>query len=268
MSHLLDGKTAVVTGGASGIGRGISLELADHGANVVVADLRPDPRVHDLAPTHEVIEDEMAPEARYVETDVTAYDDVANAVDVADGLGGIDVMVNNAGLSSGGDLFDSTEEEYYETTDVMLKGTYFGCRAAGERMVENGAGGSIINVSSTAADRGYVGGGSFFYSAAKGGIRSMSYAIAEILGPDGIRVNSIQPGYTLNTGFSADAASPKSEAEVEEFNNERAAETALERLGRPEDLGGAAVFLASDLSSYVTAAELLVDGGWVHTGGP
>jgi len=268
MSHLLDGKTAVVTGGASGIGRGISLELADHGANVVVADLRPDPRVHDMAPTHEVIQDEKDPEARYVETDVTDYDDVAAAVDVADGLGGIDVMVNNAGLSSGGDFLDSTEEEYYETTDVMLKGTYFGCRAAGERMVENGNGGSIINVSSTAADRGYESGGSFFYAGAKGGIRSMSYSIAEFLGPDGIRVNSIQPGYTLNTGFSTDAANRMGEAEAEEFNRERAAETALGRLGRPEDLGGAAVFLASDLSQYVTAAELLVDGGWVHTGGP
>jgi len=268
MSDLLDGKTAVVTGGASGIGRGISLELAEHGANVVVADLRPEPRVHDLAPTHEVIQDELAPEGRYVETDVTVYDDVAHAVDVADELDGIDVMVNNAGLSAGSEFLDSTEAEYYRATDVMLKGAYFGCRAAGERMVENGTGGSIINVSSTAADRGYVGGGSFFYAAAKGGVRSMSYSIAEFLGPDGVRVNSIQPGYTLDTGLSTDAANRMGEEAAEAFKRERADETALRRLGTPEDLGGAAVFLASDLSSYVTAAELLVDGGWVHTGGP
>jgi len=259
MSDLLAGKTAVVTGGASGIGRGISLALARHGADVVVADLRETPRTGNTTPTVEAIHEETDAEAEYVECDVTDAASVENAVDVADARGGIDVMVNNAGITGGPTFLETSDEDYYRVTDVNLKGVYHGCRAAGERMVENGSG-SIVNIASSAADQGFDEPGAVFYCASKGGVRSMTYAIAEILGPD-VRVNAIQPGFTGETGLAADNHDP-------EVERERAAETALDRLGTPDDLGNAAVFFASDLSSYITAESLLVDGGWVNVGGP
>lgn len=259
MSDLLAGKTAVVTGGSSGIGRGISLALAREGADVVVADLQATPRTGDTTPTVEAIEERTDADAQWVETDVTDVDSLRNAVDHAEAWGGIDVMVNNAGITGGSDFLDADEDDYYRITDVNLKGVYFGCQAAAERMVANGSG-SIINISSTGADRGFEEPGATLYCATKGGVRSMTWALGEILGPE-VRVNAIQPGFTGETGLAADNHDAEAEAE-------RAAETAMGRSGRPEDLGNAAVFFASDLSSYITAESLLVDGGWVHTGGP
>lgn len=258
MSELLSGKTAVVTGGASGIGRGIALKLATHGADVVVADVRETPRTPDTVPTIEAVEDETDSRALFVDCDVTAYDDVVGAVDAAAEFGGIDVMVNNAGIVHSTDFFDTTDEDFATLIDVNLKGAYFGCQAAGERMVERGSG-SIINVASTAAEQGFVEPGSILYSAAKGGVKSMTFGIAELLGPE-VRVNAIQPGFTDETGLA--------ENHPEEAARARAAETSLDRLATPADLGNVAVFLASDLSSYVTAEGILVDGGWVNVGGP
>lgn len=120
-------------------------------------------------------------------------------------------------------------------------------------------GGSVINVASTAADQGFVEPGSILYCAAKGGMKSMAFAIAELLGPK-VRVNAIQPGFTDETGLA--------ENQDPELTSKRAAETTMDRLGRPENLGNVAVFLASELSSYVTAESILVDGRWVNTGGP
>lgn len=258
MSGLLTNKTAVVTGGASGIGRGIALKLATHGANVVVADVQETPRTPNTEPTLEVIEDETDSQGLFVECDVTNYDDLVGAVGAADEFGGIDVMVNNAGIVHPVDFFETTDDDFAMLIDVNLKGAYFGCQAAGERMVERGSG-SIINVASTAAEQGFVEPGSILYSAAKGGVKSMTFGVAELLGPE-VRVNAIQPGFTDETGLA--------ENHPEEAARARAAETSLNRLGTPDDLGNVAVFLASDLSSYVTAEGIIVDGGWVNTGGP
>ncbi|MFC6766595.1 SDR family NAD(P)-dependent oxidoreductase [Natrinema soli] len=258
MSSLLTGKTAVVTGGASGIGRGIALKLASHGADIVVADLRETPRTPETTPTLEAIEAETDSQGRFVECDVTNYEDVVDAVDAADEFGGIDVMVNNAGIVHPVEFFETDDDDFETLVNVNLKGAYFGCQAAGERMLENG-GGSIINVASTAAEQGFVEPGAILYCAAKGGVKSMTFAIADLLGPE-VRVNAIQPGFTDETGLA--------ENHDEEAARARAAETSLDRLGNPDDLGNVAVFLASDLSSYVTAEGILVDGGWVNTGGP
>ncbi|WP_137290493.1 SDR family NAD(P)-dependent oxidoreductase [Natronorubrum halophilum] len=258
MSDLLTGKTAVVTGGASGIGRGIALKLASHGADIVVADLRETPRTRETTPTLEAIEAETGSQGRFVECDVTNYEDVVDAVDAADEFGGIDVMVNNAGIVHPVEFFETDDDDFEALVSVNLKGAYFGCQAAGERMLENG-GGSIINVASTAAEQGFVEPGSILYCAAKGGVKSMTFAIADLLGPE-VRVNAIQPGFTDETGLAENHDAEAARA--------RAAETSLDRLGKPDDLGNVAVFLASDLSSYVTAEGILVDGGWVNTGGP
>jgi len=258
MSDLLTGKTAVVTGGASGIGRGIALQLADHGADIVVADIQDTPNTANTTPTLEAIQDETDSRGLFVECDVTDYDDLVGAVDASEEFGGIDVMVNNAGIVHPVEFFETTDKDFATLIDVNLKGAYYGCQAAGERMVERGSG-SIINIASTAAEQGFVEPGSILYSAAKGGMKSMTFGLAELLGPD-VRVNAIQPGFTDETGLA--------ENHPEEAARARAAETSLDRLGTPADIGNVAVFLASDLSSYVTAEGILVDGGWVNTGGP
>ena len=260
MSDLLAGRAAVVTGGASGIGRGIALSLAEHGADVVVADIQTTPNTEDTTPTVEAVEEGTDARAAYVECDVTDPDQMAAAAQYAvDEFGSLDVWVNNAGIVHGGEFLESTVDEFDTMIDVHLKGTYLGCREAARVMLE-GDGGSIINVASTAVDRGWESPASFFYCAAKGGIQSMTYCLGEILGPD-VRVNAIKPGYTAETGLDAQTGE-------EPYRTERAEETAMGRLGLPSDLGGAAVFLASDLSSYVTSEGILIDGGWVHTGGP
>lgn len=258
MAGLLTGKTAVITGGASGIGRGIALKLATHGADIVVADLQREPRVPDTTPTLEAIERHTDSGGRFIECDVTKYADLVKAVDATEEFGGIDVMVNNAGIVHPVEFFDTTDDDFEKLIGVNLKGAYFGCQAAGERMVENG-GGSIINIASTAAEQGFVEPGSILYCAAKGGVKSMTFAVAELLGPE-VRVNAIQPGFTDETGLA--------ENHDPEAAKARAAETAMDRLGKPEDIGNVATFLASDLSSYVTAEDIIVDGGWVNTGGP
>ena len=126
-------------------------------------------------------------------------------------------------------------------------------------MVERGAG-SIVNIASVAADSGYERGGAAFYAAAKGGVKSMTYSVAALLAPE-VRVNAIQPGYLTDTGFSDDFADPA-------YERERAAQTALGRLGGPTDVGNLTAFLASDRASYITAESVVLDGGWLHTGGP
>ena len=242
-SELLAGKTAVVTGGASGSGRGIALQLPPHGADIVVADLQEEQRTPGTAPTLEAVEDRTDSCSTFVECNVTDYDDVVGAVDAAEEFGDVDVMVNNAGIVHPVEFFDTTDEDFDALIDVNLEGAYFGCQAAGERMLESG-GGSIINVASTAADQGFVEPGSLLYCAAKGGVESLTYAVADLLGPEG-RVNAIQPGSTDETGLA--------ENHDPELAAERATETVMGRFGRPEALGNVTVFLASELASYVTA---------------
>jgi NAD(P)-dependent dehydrogenase (short-subunit alcohol dehydrogenase family) len=184
---LVDGKTAVVTGGASGNGRAIAETFADHGAAVVVADVREEPREGGV-PTHERIR-EGGGEATFVACDVSDYDDCVEAVAAADEFGGLDVMVNNAGIVGPQvPLVDLDFEEYRSLMAVNLDGVFHGSKAAALELVERG-GGSIVNMSSVAGMAGY--GGITPYSAAKGGVRLFSYALANELGPDGVRVNVV-----------------------------------------------------------------------------
>jgi len=253
---LLDGRVAVVTGGSSGIGRGIARGFAEHGAAaVVVADVREEPK-EGGPPTHEAIEAETDASAAFVDCDVTERADLENAVDAAEASGGVDVMVNNAGIWHREAFLDVTEAAYQRMMDVNLKGAYFGSQVAAARMVENGDGGSIINVSSIA---GLFGNGDWpTYSASKGGLTTLTYSLAHGLGEHGIRVNAIHPG-GVETMIGGEPEDPEAAAEgAEQFTRM----VPLGRYGQPEDIAGAATFLASDLAGYVTGESLVVDGGW------
>ncbi|MFB6177483.1 MAG: SDR family NAD(P)-dependent oxidoreductase, partial [Halobaculum sp.] len=193
MSSLLDGQTAVVTGGASGIGRATAKRFAEEGADVVIADVRHDPRLEDR-PTHRWIESETGSRSEYVECDVTEIDDLRDAVEAADDFGGIDTMVNNAGITGPMEPFqEASPEEYREAMSVILDGVFFGSKVAAAKMLEDGTDGSIVNMSSATAMEAW--GGIVPYSGAKGGVQSLTHGMAADLGPQ-IRVNAVHPGLT------------------------------------------------------------------------
>ena len=256
MADLLNGKTAVVTGASSGNGRAIARTFAEHGADVVVADVQEEPRLGGT-PTHELIAADTASNSSFVNCDVTSNEDLREAILEADEYGGIDVMVNNAGIfAHNEDLYSVDEDEYRTMMDINSKGPYFGSQFAAERMQESG-GGNIINLSSINGDIGTK--SNVVYCASKGAVRVMTYALADALGPE-IRVNAIHPGMIETAQIVEDYA------HLEESERQDRLETIpLGRKGRPDEIAKAALFLASDLASYVTAASLTVDGGVMNT---
>ena len=249
---LLEGRVAVVTGGSSGIGRAIARSFADHGADaVVVADVQEAPK-EGGTPTHELIEDETGAAATYVSCDVSETADLEAAIAAADDAGGVNVMVNNAGIWHPEGFLEVTEEAYERMMAINLKGAFFGSQLAARRMAE-ADGGSIINISSIA---GLFGNGNWpTYSASKGGLTLLTYSLAHGLAEHGIRVNAIHPG-GIETMIGGDQET--SPEQTEAFLRM----VPLGRYGQPEDIGGVAAFLASDLAGYVTGESVVVDGGW------
>ncbi|MFP8957756.1 SDR family NAD(P)-dependent oxidoreductase [Natrialbaceae archaeon A-CW3] len=256
MTALLAEKTAVVTGAASGIGREIAHTFATHGADVVVADIQEEPR-EGGTPTHELIEDDPDLEgtATFVECDVTNRDDVEAAIDAATEFGGLDILVNNAGIvGPTAPIQDIDREEYDRLLSINLDGTFTCCQVAVEAMLERGEGGSIVNMSSVAGIAGYP--NLTPYSMAKGGIRMLTYGLAVEVGRHGIRANSIHPGVIETEMTTSDfpiVGTEEGEATLETIP--------LGRFGKPEDVANVTMFLASDLSGYVTAESIVVDGG-------
>ena len=254
---LLANTVAVVTGGASGIGRRICERYAAEGAAVVVADIRSDPR-EGGTPTHEFLREEYDADAVYVECDVTEKADHEAAADAAAELGGLDTWVNNAGVFRAEEFTEVTEAEFDWLMDINLKGTFFGAQVAVERLLESGTHGNVVNLSSVAGLSGsadYV-----TYCASKGAVRLMTYALADKYGPEGVNTNVIHPGLIDTEMVSEDVeivGSDSEEAFLQQVPNRR--------VGAPEDVADAAVFLASDMSDYVNGESLVVDGGMSHT---
>lgn len=252
--QLLSGKTAMVTGASSGNGRAIARTFAENGADVVVADIQQDPRMDDQ-PTHEIINNQTDARASYVNCNVSDKADIEDAVDAADEFGGIDILVNNAGILRIVDFFDE-EEEYQEQMSVNVDGVFHASKIAGKKMVKNG-GGSIVNISSVDA---YFGDGRFVgYCTSKGAVKTMTYALADALAPD-VRVNAIHPGpiETAQTTYDADLIGTEAE-------EERVKTIPVGRIGTPQDIANASLFLVSELAEFVNASSLLVDGGQSNT---
>ncbi len=191
MSGLLDGRVAVVTGGSSGIGRGIALRFAQEGASlVVIADLDEEPR--EGGDHTSALVRRSGAQAEFVTCDVSCPADLSHAVAKAIEIGGhLDVMVNNAGIIGPTDFLTASQADFDAVMGVNVRGVYFGCQAAAHVMIPRKAG-SIVNISSVGGIRG----SSKFvaYSTSKGAVRLMTYSLGELLGPHGIRVNAIHPG--------------------------------------------------------------------------
>jgi NAD(P)-dependent dehydrogenase (short-subunit alcohol dehydrogenase family) len=245
---MLDGKTAVITGAASGIGRAIATEFAAHGADIVVADVTRDPR-DGARPTDVRIAADTEVRSEFAETDVSDPEAVEALFEaVADTFGGTDVLVNNAASFRDGSVGDLSIDSWRRLIDVNLTGTFTCSKAALPQLLD--AEGSIINISSVAgiqATSRKAG-----YCASKAGVTNLTRQMALDYAAEGLRVNSIHPGL-IDTASSKD---------VQETSHGRRILDAHpgDRLGRPEEVAGAAVFLASELASYVNGHALVVDG--------
>jgi len=252
--ELVDDQTAVVTGAASGNGRAIARTFAENGADVVVADIQEEPRMEGRPP-HELINSETDSRATYVNCDVSEKSDLQNVMATADEFGGIDILVNNAGILNIVDFFEE-DDEYQQQMSINVDAVFYASQIAGMKMVENG-GGSIVNISSVDA---YFGDGRFVgYCTSKGAVKTMTYALADALAPD-VRVNAIHPGpiETAQTTYDADLIGTEAE-------QERVKTIPVGRIGAPQDIANASLFLASDLADFVNATSLLVDGGQSNT---
>ena len=242
MPRLLEGRSAVVTGGGQGIGLEIARLLQEHGAKVLLADLDAERVALSAA--------ELGGDAIGMACNVTSEDDVQAVVDRAvSDFGGLDIFVNNAGITRDASLKKMTVDDFDAVITVHLRGTWLGVRAASAVMREAKSG-SIINISSMSGKSGNP--GQTNYSAAKAGIVGMTKAASKEVAHHGVRINAIQPGL-IKTPMTA-AMSPEAFAATE-------ATIPMRRAGEPSEVAGAVVFLASDLSSYMTGAVLEVSGG-------
>lgn len=245
---LLEGKTAVITGAASprGLGKATARLFAQHGARVVILDLDADEAAEaaaDLPGTGHI--------GRVCDVTQKADCDIIAAELIA-AMGQIDILVNNAGITQPLKLMDIAPANYDAVLDVNLRGTLYMSQALIPHMRERGQG-SIVNMSSVSAQRG---GGIFggpHYSAAKAGILGLTKAMARELAPDGIRSNAICPGF-IATDITAGKLTDAMRAEV-------LAGIPMGRAGTADDVAGCCLFLASDLSAYVTGSEVDVNGG-------
>ena len=239
---LLTDQTAVITGGAQGLGFAIAEQFVAEGARVVLGDL-------DLAAT-EAAAEKLGGDALAVKCNVTRADEVDALIAAAvEHFGGLDIMVNNAGITRDATMRKMTEEQFDEVIAVHVKGTWNGTKAAAAVMRENNRG-AIVNMSSISGKVGLV--GQTNYSAAKAGIVGLTKAAAKELAHLGVRVNAIQPGLIR---------SAMTEAMPQHIWDQKLAEVPMRRAGEPAEVAKVALFLASDLSSYMTGTVLEVTGG-------
>jgi 3-oxoacyl-[acyl-carrier protein] reductase len=239
---MLEGRTAVITGAAQGIGFAIATTFAEHGARIVIGDLDEQKAKQAAAA--------LPTDAIGVRCDVTSSEEIQGLLDAAlSAFGSIDVMVNNAGITRDATMRKMTDDHFDQVIDVHIRGCWNGTRLAAGIMRENG-GGSIINLSSISGKVGFI--GQTNYSAAKAGIVGMSKAAAKEVAHLGVRVNVIQPGL-IRTAMT--------EAMPQKAWDQKMSEIPMQRAGEPKEVASVALFYASDLSSYMTGTVSEVTGG-------
>lgn len=252
----LKGRTAVVTGAASGIGKAIAIRLAEEGAAVVVADLTETPREGGAGTVAAI--DAAGGHAVFRQCDVTKNDDLEAAVADAVAIGGrLDIIVNNAAIGTDTPLHETSEDDWDRVMAVNAKGVFLGCRAAVRRMLNQDlvgeVRGRIVNISS---QHGMIRApNDFAYGVGKATVVYMTRQIAGDYAEHGIVCNAVAPGKIL-TGKTGRAIAP----EMLDYSHAR---TPWPRLGRPQDVANAVLFLASDEASYIVGENLMVDGGWM-----
>ncbi len=252
----LEDHNVIVTGAASGIGRAIAVRFAAEGAHVVLSDVREDPR-EGGDDTLEIIR-AAGGSAEFVRSDISKKADVERLVaHLSQTRGRLDVIVNNAAIGDGGRLTETTDELWDDTVATNLTGVFLCCRAAVAQMLtqtpRDEVRGRIVNISS---QHGMISSpGHFAYGVTKSGVVYMTRQIAADYAKDGIVCNAVAPGKVI-TGKDGDAQT----AETLAYSHSR---TPWPRLGRPDDIAAAALFLASPEATYITGENLMVDGGWM-----
>lgn len=243
----LTGKVALVTGANTGIGQGIAAALAQAGADVALVG-------RSAADETSAIIEKVGRKALKVRADFSTIQPCERVVqETVEGLGGLDILVNNAGIIRRNDALDFTEDDWDLVMDTNLKSLFFLTRAAGRHMVKNG-GGSVINIASMLTFQGGIRVAS--YTASKSGVGGLTKMLANEWAAKGINVNAIAPGYIATNNTAALQAD-------EDRNRQIMERIPAGRWGDPADLGGAAVFLASDAAKYIQGHILAVDGGWL-----
>ncbi|GHO83529.1 SDR family NAD(P)-dependent oxidoreductase [Dictyobacter formicarum] len=256
----LHGKTALITGGALGIGQASARRLAEAGATIVLVDINP------------AAAQETAREIQTQGGQATAiYGDVSEIHSI-DGIiqttvetsGSLDILVNNAGIYPFSSVLEMTEAAWDQVLDINLKGAFFYAQKAAQQMIKAGRGGRIINISSIngLTPTRYLS----HYDASKGGIIALTKTLALELAPHNINVNTIAPGEIITPGTSSVSSATLAKAGVTDMNDsDFLQQIPLGRLGLPDDIARAVLFLASDAASYMTGSLLTVDGGYLLT---
>lgn len=238
---LLQGQTAIITGGAGGLGRAMATRFADEGARVVVSDI-------DLAAAEKVAAE--LPGAIAVRADVANPDDVERLVQTAvEQTGSLDVLINNAGVTRDASIRKMTLEEWDTVQNIHLRGAFIMTKAAAEVMREQRRG-AIVNISSLSGKVGNFGQAN--YSSAKAGLVALTKVTAKEYARFGVRANAVQPGLIRT---------PMTEALTPEIWERKMSEIPMGRAGEPDEVAKVVLFLASDLASYVTGAVIEIGGG-------
>ncbi|WP_010336676.1 2-dehydro-3-deoxy-D-gluconate 5-dehydrogenase KduD [Sphingobium yanoikuyae] len=249
MSNIFDlgGKVAIVTGANTGIGQAIALSLAAAGADIAAVG---------RTPAEETVEKVRAlgRKAEIVSADLSSIEPVQRVVDeTVAKLGGLDILINNAGIIRRADSVDFTEEDWDAVIDTNLKSTFFLAQAAGRHMLAQGSG-KIVNIASLLFFQGGIRVPS--YTASKSGVAGLTKLLANEWAAKGVNVNAIAPGYIATNNTAALQADETRNRQIQE-------RIPAGRWGDPSDIGGAAVFLASPAANYIHGHVLAVDGGWL-----
>jgi len=256
-----DGSNVIVTGASAGLGRAVALGFGEAGAHVINADIRTEPKRSDQEiPTHERIEDETAGSAEFVETDVSDLDDLEDLFAVSADHGGVDVLVNNAGIQVGNPKIpfqEVTEDLLKSHFEVNVYGLFFASQLAANQMIEHDTDGAIVNFASI--NSFYSLDKQSYYDPTKGAVKMITKDTALELADDGIRVNAVAPGPMETEIIEGWSEVAEEEMAAGIFHKK----PPIERPGYPEDVIDPVMFLSSnEAASYITGEIVMVEGGW------